>query len=91
MRTEPTEQENRAAIDALKAEEKPTFKLHSARCGYTEDPSCYWPVYIVVCQDDNDSSVHIGEFPVLVEGDRQRARFLAEKLTRDINAGIYNG
>lgn len=92
MRTEPTPEQNRAAIDALKAEEKPKFKLHSARCGLDEDKSYYFPIYHVIALNEDDLEVSVAHFPVYSGSiGRDRARFLAEDLTRRINAGEYEG
>lgn len=91
MRTEPTEQENRLAIDALKAEEKPEFTLKNARAGLqmAGEKTCY-----VVVADSGIFEYHIASFHFNnnVDSNSQNwARFLADKLAREINAGVYDG
>lgn len=87
MRTEPTEQQNRAAIDAIKAEERfpEGVTLKDARSGYVNTEDVYG-VYASV----NGNDMPIAAFDAL-KLPKGVARFLAEKLTRDINSGVYNG
>lgn len=85
MRTEPTPQENRAAIDALKAEEAfpEGYGLTDARAGYCDKG------YTVVCVKQTERLMQFVTVATFY-GTGDIPRFLAEKLARDINAGVYS-